>query len=444
VGPATIAWEADDGAEDDTIVSSTTNTTAYNFVRNARKNGLTGTTTIDQTGDNAPAALNGFRQSTPEKNVKSWFPDDAGSTLAPYKVRGYGKEDRGGKTFHRALVDAHFHATESTKRNGRAGVYFRHSSKAGDDAKVRAALTFEGRPNKDALVTAHKPYEANLVKETGRWTGWRRARLNAYCQQAPPPRPSGSPTWATVTAWWREAFIEVTNGGSPAQTLTYTTVITEAVYKKAILDLPAGLRPPGVSTEANLTYRPQSMYGGPAIAQKPGETAQAYVQRVGSATLAWIKNPLNAILAAIHREVRKTLAEGTIIFDYRIHDAVTGQNWNPALSGGLGGFTPSADPAVQNQIRSDRGYVQADGAVTMNVDNPFNVNCYVLHECGHARFLYHHKTTGHAGASDNPTHHDPAQERCTMSYAIEPDTPDQWRYPFCGKCILRLRGWKIP
>jgi hypothetical protein len=30
-----------------------------------------------------------------------------------------------------------------------------------------------------------------------------------------------------------------------------------------------------------------------------------------------------------------------------------------------------------------------------------------------------------------------------MSYTKPPDTPDQWRYHFCGKCILRLRGWDV-
>ena len=444
VGPAPIAWEVDDGAEDATIIPAATNPLGVAFVRNARTNGFTGATAINQTGDNAPAALDGFRASTAAANIKAWFPDDADSRLEPYQVRAYGTEARGATTFHRALVDAYFHATDNPKRVGRAGVYFRHSFKGGDDATVRAAITFEGLPNKADLIADHQTVAASLNKETGRWTVWRRAKMNADCQQAPPTRVSGSPTWATITAWWREAFSEMEDGGAPAQTLSYATVVPDAVYKAAILAMPAGFRPPGVTTAAHLTYRAQSMSGGPPIAQHPLETAQAFITRAENAMTAWTTNPINAILGVIHGEARKTHPKGLIVFDFRIRDAITGQLWDPALNAGHGAFKPSPSPAVQNQIGLTAGYVRLDGAVTMNVDNPFNVNCYVLHECGHARFLYHHKTRGGALASDNPTHHDPAQDRCTMSYAIAPDAPDQWRYSFCGKCILKLRGWKVP
>ena len=35
------------------------------------------------------------------------------------------------------------------------------------------------------------------------------------------------------------------------------------------------------------------------------------------------------------------------------------------------------------------------------------------------------------------------QERCIMSYGINPDAPNAWDYRFCGKCVLRLRGWNV-
>lgn len=444
VGPVTVAWEADDGPEDASVIAAT-NGTARTFVANAIKNGFTGAAPINQTGDNAPKTYEGFRESAAADNVKSWFPNDAASTLVPWKVRGYDTETRGGKTFHRALVNAWAHLTDHPDRRGRAGVYFRHTFKGGDDAKVRAAITFEGLPNKDKLVEFHKPYANDLFKETGRWTIWRRAKMNAYCQQAAPSRASGSPTWGTIRDWWHDAFIEMENNGNPASNLNYGTVVTEAVYKAAIMAMPASHRPASATSAANITYRASSVYGGPALAQNPGEAPQAYLARVMTAMEAWVEHPINAVLGVIHGEVRKTEPEGLIVYDFRIHDPVTAQVWDPTLNSGAGGFTASPNPAHQNRLSAMSGYVRLDGAVTMCVDNPFNVNCYVLHECGHARFLYHHKTGGGgaANASDNPTHHDPAQERCAMSYGIGADTPDQWQYPFCGKCILRLRGWKV-
>jgi hypothetical protein len=143
--------------------------------------------------------------------------------------------------------------------------------------------------------------------------------------------------------------------------------------------------------------------------------------------------------------VRRTQAEGFIIFDFRIHDPISGQDWNPAANAGAGGFVPTANPAARNQTSALAGYVRLDGAVTMCVDNPFNVNCYVMHECGHARFLYHFKTGGGGAADPVQTahHHDLDQERCIMSYGINPDGPNAWDYRFCGKCILRLRGWNV-
>jgi LysM repeat protein len=444
VGPATIAWEADDGPEDATVIAAT-NAAARTFVANAIQHGIPSGGLINQTGDNAPKTLQGFREASAADNVKAWYPDDAASKLLPFKVRAYGSESRGGKDYHRALVDAWADLKDHPERKGRAGVYFRHTFKGGDDAKLRAAISFEGLPNKQQLIDAHKDQAKELVKETGRWTVWRRAKMNAYCQQAGPTRVSGSPTWATIAAWWHDAFIEMEHNGAPATTLTYGTVVPAGIFKSTVAGMPGGYRPAGIHSAADVTYRPSSMYGGPAIAQHPNETPQAYLGRAMNAMLAWITHPLDAILGVIHQEVRKTAAEGLIVFDFRIHDPLNAQVWDPTLNAGAGGFVPSTNPAHQNRLSSTAGYVRADGAVTMNVDNPFNVDCYVLHECGHARFLYHHKTGGGGpgNPSDNPTQHDPLQERCAMSYGIGSDTPDQWQYSFCGKCILRLRGWKV-
>ena len=452
VGPVTVAWEIQDPAEDE-IISAASNGKARTYVQRARRFGatarITGAARIDQTGDNTEQAFKGFRSKTPATNIASWFPKDAGSVLSPYSVRDYGTEVRSGTTYNRALVNAWDHATDHPRCKGRAGVYFRFSTKGGDNAKIRVSLTFAGLPNRVQLESDHKPYTANLTKETGQWTVWRRARISAYCKQAAPSRPSGNVNWGTIRDRWREAFIELENGGNPLQIFTYTTVVTEAKYKRAIFALPAARRPAGISAAHPPVYRPASMYGGRQLTQAAGETAQQFVNRVAAASRQWAdlkvaNNALNAILAILHQEARKTSPEGFVIFDFRLHDPVSGQDWDPTLNGGRGGWKATANPAAQNVTSGAIGYVHFDGAVTMCVDNNFNINCYLCHECGHARFLYHHKTQNHgASPSDNPTHHDADQDRCTMSYDIAPDTPDQWRYPYCGKCILRLRGWDV-
>ncbi len=443
VGPAQVAFEMNDGPEDASIVPAT-NAQAQTYTKHAREIGataaVTGAARIDASGDNAIDTFDGFRKSAAAAYVKEMFPETADSKLEPYKIEKYDKVSRGtpAAEVHYAQVNAWDDEAKFPERKGRAGAYFRFSMKGGDDAKVRVGLTFQGLPNKDFLEKEHKPREADLFKETGRWTVWRRARISAYCTQvAAPPRTSGLPSFATIRDRWAEAFIELENSGSPIQTLTYATVVTEAVYKATIMAMPASHRPAGV-TNANLIYRPDCVYGGAMPVQAPGQTASNFVTTSIAAMTAWCTHPINALLKVVHDEARKTSPEGFVIFDFRLHPPITGQLWNPATAS----FTPDPNPAVQNRIGSTSGYVRCAGAVTMNVDNPFNVNCYLMHECGHARFLYHHET-GNNGVTDNPTHHDHDQRKCTMSYGIGADTPDQWRYPFCGKCLLRLRGWKV-
>ena len=144
----------------------------------------------------------------------------------------------------------------------------------------------------------------------------------------------------------------------------------------------------------------------------------------------------------IHDKARETSPEGYVIFDFRLADAMSARDWDPTLAGGTGAFAPglSSNPQRVNFFCSSRGYVRCAGAVTINIDNQREVNDYVAHECGHARFLYHDFTTS-AGPSKTPNLHDDANRKCTMGYTqTNLATVIQ---PFCGKCLLRLRGWKV-
>ncbi|HWC98333.1 MAG TPA: hypothetical protein VG456_16355 [Candidatus Sulfopaludibacter sp.] len=451
IGPVPVAWEVADSTEDDSVIPGT-NATAKTYVKHAREIGATaasaGAARIDTDGDNALDTFDGMRKSAAGDYIKQWFPDAAGSKLEPYTVKKYDTEDRGGKTFQRAIVEAWADITKFPKRKGRAGAYFRFSTKGGDNAKIRVSLAFKDLPNKDQLEKDHKDAKATLFKELGRWTVWRRSKINAYCRQGVATRKSGNPNFSIFRDRYKEAYIELENNGQPAQTLNYATVVTAAKYNAAILGLPPAKAVPGV-TAANLVYRADSVYGGvmPPRAQNNAEAAIDYVRAMSNTINNWCANPLHAVLQLLHQEARKTAAEGYVIWDFRLSDALVGQDFNPALNHGAGGFQLAANPKARSFHPSTAGYVHVDGAVTMNVDNPFDINCYLCHECGHARFLIHHKFVNEApgpNLSANPSHHDGAQDKCTMSYAKPGDTPDQWTYPFCGKCLLRLRGWNVP
>jgi len=88
------------------------------------------------------------------------------------------------------------------------------------------------------------------------------------------------------------------------------------------------------------------------------------------------------------------------------------------------------------------------------IDNPMFVTepdgFIIAHEIGHCQFLKHHETTG-SGNSDNPTNHDTADKNCMMCYpfgiksrsGLEWKVGGKYKPAYCGKCLLKLRGWKI-
>ena len=112
----------------------------------------------------------GFRKLDEAANVQSWFPNDGDSKLAPHSVSGYNKETRDNpQDGERAGIPLR-HRQMLGSRNrlpgppGQGWNYFRHSKIAGDDAKVRAALTFHDLPNKDELEKLHKRRRTSSVR----------------------------------------------------------------------------------------------------------------------------------------------------------------------------------------------------------------------------------------------------------------------------------------
>jgi peptidoglycan hydrolase-like protein with peptidoglycan-binding domain len=459
VGEAPVGWETSDAPEDATVVPAA-NPLSQTYVKNAREIGATavvaGAARIDADGDNALDTFDGFRKAALTDTVEMQFPKDDGSKLEPYKIDRFDKQVRGGKPFPQAMVKAWDDPALFPQRKGRAGVYFRFSNKGGDDAKVRAALNFEGLPNQATLDADHTAAGVTLFAETGRWTVWRRTRFSAYCAMGVPTateRPSGVPNWATIRDLFKQAFIEVENNGTPLQILNYAAIITDPVYRATVMAMPSSHRPPGV-TSANLRYSPTAIYGGPVPVQAPGTTALQHYQNIqGTSTTVgivegWSRHVINAILRVIYDAARKTSPEGYVIFDYRLADMMSARDWDPTMNGGAGGFRPAANPFFHAFRVGGRGYVRCAGAVTLNLDNNAEVNDYTAHEGGHARFLYHHTFVDetvppHSANSANPNHHDAANLKCTMSYTKAPDNMQTLIKQYCGKCLLRLRGWNV-
>jgi hypothetical protein len=470
VGPVPIAWEADDGPEDVSVIpvepkngvlqaadrrtiipTPRHNPAGRQLVQRTREYGpneaMTPANRIDQDGDNCPTSCGGFRAPTRGETIKRWFP--AGCSLAPCKVARYAVETRDGVEHHRAIIPAHDPPCDAPRR-GRSCAYLRLSTIGGDDCKVRVALSFDGLEDQAALEAAHADVAPALVAEGKRWTTWRRTRYSLYCPMATPMawrqpnRSDGLPDWSMIADGWKQAFIQLENeltlepvAGYP--TRRYEEIVTEDIYKATILALPANRRPPGVRKASDLTYRKDSIYGGKdplgqgTLAQGPRETAQAYQDRVAAAIGGWCGQPTHALMRVILAEARKKEPEGYVVWD---KSTMAGPFTVKNFPGG-GTFTHAG--------MWGGGEVHPDGAVTMHAHQGSNIDNYVLHESGHARFLYHHVTNGGSMTSDNPRLHDAHVTRCAMSYtrAMEGDSQPETLYPFCGVCIMRLRGWDI-
>jgi hypothetical protein len=122
---------------------------------------------------------------------------------------------------------------------------------------------------------------------------------------------------------------------------------------------------------------------------------------------------------------------------------------------GLGDNYPEqVDPAL-HCIGLTQGVVVLANSMYPEYSDQFLVS----HEMGHSRFLHHHETGQHKQPdpnhvnddSDNPDDHDLRDHNCTMCYPFGvPSRPGLTWQPagieksaFCGKCILKLRGWDI-
>lgn len=422
LGPFTVAWSAEAGSAEDRVSAS--NPKARRYVREIQK------------GQNCPISAGGFASGDPTQAAREFFPATPTDQLPPWRIKGYGEVVAGSSTLSAALVDAWDEPSQHADRQGKAGAYFRHSHKGGDAAKVRAQLYFKGLPNEEWISQAHEGL--NLSAETGRWTVWRRTKISAYCAQGPAKRDAAAPDWSHVRDRFNEAFLEVENGGRPYEMVNLDQVLSERRYQELVAGLPPEHRPPGVAKPEDVRYRSGALYGGPALDQKPLERPADYIARVKAAVKSWYVKPLYAVLGHLRDEVRKRQPEGSIIFDFRTYPRFDAQVWDPAAKA----LVPSSSPEHRDVSVPVGGFCASDGTVCLNLDFNTDPSYYFLHEGGHTHFLYHHKVRGLAHPSENPAEHDADHNDCCMSYRVRPGSGFRdYKYPFCGKCLLRLRGW---
>lgn len=105
------------------------------------------------------------------------------------------------------------------------------------------------------------------------------------------------------------------------------------------------------------------------------------------------------------------------------------------------GIVPnSIEEKMLGMVRACMG--ERDMHVIMWDHRPEEFSYLIAHEMAHCLGLRHHENAG----DDNPDDHDLADHNCVMSYSGT-ERPHQranvYSPMFCGKCNLKIRGWKV-
>jgi hypothetical protein len=451
-GPVGIEWTLVDPPEDTAIAPTATangpsRTRAYLTKTLTATAGAAGDATNPQ--DNCPSAgpNRGFRGAQNHFRI--------GDVLPPFR----GTANGGAGVISKVHQDdgAHPHKV------GKSGVLFQGSYVAGDNYIVEARLTFAdlgGRRN--ALEALHVAYNTDdatfdeiesLRRRTGKMTIWRRRTIAAVVDW---PAPSANAIdWNAVKPEYAIAHVELDTSAVAAanvQTLMATKGLG-AVQNKMIFEVNADGHPDHMATPG-ADYQPDQVYCGPPLpAQGAEEEGHAYITRVDALLRAYLSSDY---LCDVSLFIRNNLLQ-----EEKAGQVTMRVNWHRPITV-YKRFKPFGKvvASVSSTYRPGLFCIGLAGGVTMLENGMMAQHAdrfLVTHEIGHCLHLNHHETVASKNASDTPAHHDTADHNCVMCYpwGIASRNPPTTRAAlsweknsasiahFCGKCVLKLRGWDI-
>jgi hypothetical protein len=381
---------------------------------------------------NCPVALGGARAAAGTTNQSYFY---IGNQLPPFVSSIAG--DRVFSTVYQGAT---------VGKRGKSGILFRGSRIAGDRFELKAEVSFRGLANQIDLEVAHIDvfglFNDHLDVRTGTLEVWRRHRVAAVINW-PAPNPLRAVTWADVVAEFVPAFCELDIANIVARTGT------QFVQNY----LTGSLEEPGLTYICNNTFGTAVTFGGTSIfphtppEQKTFETAREYRQRLTSLIKDNINTVVQSLADSIYGPLSRQHPPGAIIIHGKWVDDITIKHRS---LGGLGRF---GDEETWSPRIFCIGLAGGVAIIDNNMYPGFDDRFVIAHEMSHSRYLRHHEAGYPANGtiSDNPIDHDLSDNNCTMSYPFR--IPSRggltWnpgganRPGFCGKCILKLRGWKI-
>jgi hypothetical protein len=391
------------------------------------------------------------RTSSPRSFIRGRLPAAANPPYGfncPDDKGGKTPADAAGKIFSTQATDgfpwtpgtdarpSNFAVTVKTDDDGRAGVLFQPSHQGGDCYKIKVSVIVKGRAQ-----------SKDEVKEGGVITIWRNLRLSRIVEKAangafagtPPVAAQmtgalGSISIATIRQEMTKVFMIVDADRHAKTPIT----MSAAQYREAMEHaLQNAANPQGwdlnslvkidmaspflLWLESDVTYNGKRATGTPAI------------DLTVAATWTQIGKLIDSLLGRFLGYWGGNELPGLVIIRSEIGDSYS--YWNhpnkPVYSNGSSWTQTTSGVAL-----SRRGcYVWYPNSIyTGNM--PYGLSQNTMHEGGHVQYLRHHYTAGAAGTESGgfPANHD-ANDWCLMGYL--PLTTND----YCGKCLLKLRGW---
>jgi hypothetical protein len=427
------------------------------YIEKVRRAKAVDHTSIVEPVDNCPAANNrGVRG-----NENHFL---AGTDLPPFTTRVDG---------HDVLTKVHQDPGGHPHQVGAAAVLFRASNVAGDNYVVEASIRLDKHARAGDLGPAHETalgpdYAQSLRTRTGKMTLWRRYAVTAMLDW-PGPSPVAI-NWASVEAVYRRAHVELDTSNVAA--LTMANVINGGMgnaFNTMMLGNHYTGDHPSVPA-MNIAHNDNCVYSGPALPVFAiGGDRDAYKDRIDSL--------LNDYLTTDHLGNLATVIRTVLMMTEESGQITMRVNWcEPVHIPMFNHLNQHVGDVDHNPklfcIGLAYGVTMLPNAYLQELDDHF----VVAHEIGHCMFLRHHETTtwvptrnpfkklvgtnkvrSDTPVYDNPTNHDKADHNCTMSYpwgivtrnppatvaALSWDRGTTKKPYFCGKCVLKLRGWEI-
>jgi hypothetical protein len=438
VGELEVEWSVIDPPEDLSVlpgyVANTSPTRAVDYINAVRAN-VTGVNppTAATGGDNCPQACGGF--ST----------DFFVQLLPAFAVRP-------GASPLKTISKVHQDAGTQREKIGATAVLFRGSHIGGDNFIIKASLTFDGKPNRAALERDHTTFQnapaldAHCSAQTGTMTVWRKRRVSAVVNWSEMKLPEV--IWDEIVEAFRAAFLEldvsnvfqgridhfVTNqtDASPyldaaAAWLNRTADRAKMVFThKHMMPFPTERG----NKEKDDAYR--NRVNGEAVNFNAlltritlGSDTRKSVGEWLSELIGKARRPGNVVLRAVpFSGITLTRNTGFINKTTKVVEADVARNEGSSCTG-MGGGVAYICEGYRKQLK--------DGFLT-------------AHEIGHCSYLSH--------PFQQAVDHDSADTNCTMYYLhsgqkhanrpsinLAADSPNKPK--FCGKCLLKLRGWKV-